>query len=74
MYYLIWVTYNFYEKSSRRIFMLIKSPMQVMAVQREDPPYDKNSRGIPVIGMIPITIPTLTIKWKKNINRIPEAM
>ena len=42
--------------------MLISRPMQIIAVHKEEPPYDKKSSGIPVIGIIPITIPTFTKK------------
>lgn len=42
--------------------MLITRPIAIMFVRRAEPPYDINGNGIPVIGMIPITIPTLTIK------------
>jgi hypothetical protein len=45
----------------------------IMAVQREEPPYDRNRRGIPVIGMMPIVIPIFTTKWNRNIPAIPAA-
>jgi hypothetical protein len=36
--------------------------MQIIAVQSDEPPYERNNNGIPVIGIIPITIPTFTKK------------
>lgn len=54
--------------------MLINKPIQLIAVNNEEPPYDKNNKGIPVIGIIPITIPTLIKKWIINIPRIPDAI
>lgn len=61
-------------KSNLRLLILIKSPIAIILVKSADPPYDKKGSGIPVIGMIPITIPMLTIKWKKNIPKIPAQM
>ena len=54
--------------------MLISNPTQIIAVQSDEPPYDINKSGIPVIGIMPITIPTLTMKWKKSIPRIPPEI
>ena len=54
--------------------MLISNPIQVITVSKEEPPYDRNNNGIPVIGIIPITIPTLIKKWKVIIPKIPEAI
>mgnify|MGYP007016031380 CR=1 FL=1 len=42
--------------------MLMSKPEAVMAVHKDEPPYDTKSSGIPVIGIMPITIPILTIK------------
>ena len=53
---------------------LISSPTQPIAVKRDEPPYDKNKSGIPVIGIMPMTIPTLIKKWMINIPKMPEAM
>ena len=54
--------------------MFITRPIQVIAVSKDEPPYERNSNGIPVIGMIPITIPTLIKKWNENIPRIPAQI
>jgi hypothetical protein len=45
-----------------------------MAVSSDEPPYERNNKGIPVIGIIPITIPTLIKKWKENIPNIPAQI
>ena len=50
------------------------NPIALIAIKSDEPPYDIKRSGIPVIGMIPITIPTLTTKWKNNIPRIPEQI
>ena len=54
--------------------MFITKPIQAIAVNSEEPPYDMNKSGIPVIGIIPITIPTLIKKWNANIPRMPLKM
>jgi len=38
-----------------------------------DPPYDMNGNGMPVIGMIPIVMPTFSKIWIANIARTPIA-
>ena len=38
-----------------------------------DIPYEKNGRGIPVIGMIPRFIPTLTKTWNRSMPAMPPA-
>ena len=53
---------NDYIKSYFLELMLIRIPTAVIAVRRDEPPYERNSSGIPVIGIIPITIPTLIKK------------
>jgi hypothetical protein len=42
--------------------MLCAKPKPTIAERRAEPPYDIKIRGMPVIGMIPIVIPTLTKK------------
>jgi len=37
-------------------------PMPIRTVQRDDPPYERKNKGIPVIGIIPMVIPTLIVK------------
>ena len=39
----------------------------------DEPPTETNGSGMPVIGAIPIVIPTLTKTWKRNTNTIPPA-
>ena len=39
----------------------------------DEPPTETNGSGIPVIGAIPIVIPTLTNTWNTNANTIPAA-
>src|SRR5215207_8847876 len=39
----------------------------------EEPPYDRNGSGSPVIGMIPSVIPMLTNVWKANQHATPPA-
>ena len=48
--------------------------MLLIAIRSEDPPYERKRSGIPVIGIIPITIPTLIKKWNKKIANNPDAM
>ena len=38
------------------------------------PPWVMNGSGIPVIGMIPMTIPTLMTSWNRSIEATPEAI
>ena len=38
-----------------------------------EPPYDMNGSGIPVIGMIPIVMPTFSKIWIANIASTPMA-
>ena len=54
--------------------MLISKPIAHIEVHNDEPPYDKKSSGIPVIGIMPITMPTLMTKWKKNKTRMPTAI
>ena len=42
--------------------MFRSNPTLSIAVHRDEPPWDKKNNGMPVIGMTPITIPTLTAK------------
>jgi hypothetical protein len=44
------------------MLILINKPVAERAVHNEDPPYDRKRSGMPVMGMIPMTIPTLTVK------------
>ena len=39
----------------------------------EAPPWVTNGSGMPVIGMIPMTIPTLTTSWNRTIDAMPAA-
>ena len=39
----------------------------------DEPPTETNGSGMPVIGAIPIVIPTLTNTWKSKANTIPAA-
>ena len=39
----------------------------------EEPPYDMSGSGIPVIGMIPMVMPTLTKTWNISIAVMPPA-
>jgi hypothetical protein len=51
--------------------MFMSIPTLIRAVHRDDPPYERNSRGMPVTGIIPVAIPMFTNRWKKNIDRSP---
>ena len=66
------IPFLFYFSSFLRQLTLITNPMQAIAVRRDEPPYDRNRRGIPVIGMSPMTMPTFTMKWNMNIPKMPE--
>ena len=55
------------------MWMLSSIPIAVKLTRIDDPPYDRNGNGMPVIGMIPITIPTLTNIWIANIDAMPAA-
>ena len=37
------------------------------------PPWLMNGSGMPVIGIIPMTIPTLTTSWNSNHDATPQA-
>ena len=37
------------------------------------PPWLMNGSGMPVIGMIPMTMPTLTNSWNSSIAATPQA-
>jgi hypothetical protein len=39
-----------------------------------DPPYDKNGRGIPATGMIPMFMPTFSKTEKTRRAKTPEQM
>lgn len=54
--------------------MLNEIPIPMSADNKDEPPYDKNKSGIPVIGIIPIVIPTLIKKWNTNIPDNPATM
>ena len=47
--------------------------MAINVVSTDDPPYDISGRGMPVMGMIPMVMPTLTNTWNINIAVIPPA-
>ena len=49
-------------RRSRRRFAII-----------DEPPTETNGSGMPVIGAIPIVMPTLTKIWNRNANTIPPA-
>ena len=39
----------------------------------DEPPTETNGNGMPVIGAIPIVIPTLTKIWKSSAKTMPPA-
>jgi hypothetical protein len=47
--------------------------MDAKLVIKLEPPYDMNGNGIPVIGMIPMVIPTLMNIWNAHSATIPQA-
>ena len=48
-------------------------PIASRFVTIDEPPNDMNGSGMPVIGAIPIVMPTLTKIWKRNTKTIPPA-
>ena len=48
-------------------------PIATRFVIIDEPPTETNGSGMPVIGAIPIVIPTLTKTWKRKANTIPPA-
>jgi len=42
--------------------ILIKINRRIVNAQREDPPYEKNGRGIPITGASPMVMPMLMAK------------
>ena len=55
-----------------RRLMLCSSPSPNAMLISEAPPWVTNGRGMPVIGMIPMTMPTLTTSWNRIIDAIPR--
>ena len=56
-----------------RILMLCRMPRPIAMLTRDAPPCVTNGNGMPVIGMIPITMPAFTISWKRIIDAMPAA-
>ena len=54
--------------------MLCKMPSAIAMLTSDAPPCVTNGNGIPVIGMIPITIPTFTKSWKRTIDATPAEI
>jgi hypothetical protein len=53
---------------------LVTSPIAAMKPIIADPPYDKNGRGIPATGMIPMFMPTFSKTEKTRRAKTPEQM
>lgn len=54
-----------------RAEMPSKKPTPIMAAQREEPPYEMKYRGMPVIGIMPMAMPTFIMKWNMNMPKRP---
>ena len=54
--------------------MLRRIPNPTDAVHSEEPPWERKKRGIPVIGIIPMVIPILTMTWKRSIAMTPAPV
>lgn len=48
-----------------------KTASIMLKPRREDPPLDRNGSGMPMTGISPMTIPTLTKRWRKSIPATP---
>ena len=48
-------------------------PTAISVVSTDDPPYDISGNGMPVMGMIPMVIPTLTKTWNISMAAMPPA-
>src|SRR3990170_837436 len=57
----------------RRMCTFSSRPIATLFVRSELPPYETKGRGMPVIGMIPTVIPTLTNIWRASIDAMPAA-
>ena len=47
------------------------TPMQM--AQSDEPPYERKSSGMPVIGMTPMAMPALIMKWKSSMPNMPAT-
>ena len=56
-----------------RMLMLWRMPRPIAMLTSDAPPWVTNGSGIPVIGMIPITMPTFTTSWNRIIDANPAA-
>src|SRR5207237_4603553 len=56
-----------------RAWMLSRTPIAARFAIIADPPTLMKGKGIPVIGAIPIVMPTLTKIWNMRANTIPPA-
>ena len=53
--------------------MLWSTPSASAMLISDAPPWLMNGSGMPVIGMIPITMPTFTNSWNRSIAATPQA-
>src|SRR5687768_3946715 len=53
-----------HEFTKRRMSTLAIRPMAMKNIMVEEPPYEINGRGMPVVGRMPICIETLIRMWK----------
>jgi hypothetical protein len=53
--------------------MFINTPTAASETTSEDPPYERNGRGTPVMGSRPVTAPRLISVCRPNHDTIPAA-
>src|SRR5919108_283533 len=53
--------------------MLSRIPVARNDAISDEPPYETNGNGIPVMGEMPIVMPMLTNPWNANIETMPAA-
>ena len=48
-------------------------PIEIIDINRDDPPYDKNGNVIPVVGIVPVTTNMFRITWRRRPNDKPNV-
>lgn len=48
-------------------------PIEIIDINRDDPPYDKKGNVIPVVGIVPVTTSIFRITWRSIPNERPNV-
>lgn len=59
------------QTSTRCRSNLRSTAIMIVKLSREDPPLERNGRGMPITGITPMVIPILTNMWMKMMPAIP---